>query len=170
MLVVPTLDAGGDWVSNLRGATDMGSVTMRGIKFAVVPVVMLSMVMATLVTWAGSAGASEPPPVVVRNPRPAVHIALGGSFTFKASATDAATVVWVVRSPDGSSFSTFSGDNTLTKKGVLKSSFTFGPVNASENGSEVAATFVNDPTGVPSGIQETPSSFGVVTLKKAPKG
>jgi hypothetical protein len=120
-------------------------VTTRGFKFAAVPVVMLSLVTATVVTWTSSACASGAPPVVVRNPRPVVHAALGGSFTFKASATDAATVVWVVRSPDGSSFSTYGGDNTLTKRGLLKSSFTFGPVTASENGSEVAASFVNDP-------------------------
>jgi hypothetical protein len=170
MPIVRILDAGGDWVSNpLGGATEKGSLAMRGFKFAAVPAVILSLVMATLVTWAGSAGASEAPPVVVRNPRPVVHVALGGSFTLKASATDAATVVWIVRSPDGST-SGYSGDNTMTKGGVLKSSFTFGPVNASESGSEIVAGFVNDPAGVPSGIQETGTNGSVIMLKKTPKG
>jgi hypothetical protein len=143
---------------------------MKSFKFTAVSVVMLSLVTVTLVAGAGSAGASDAPPTVVRNPKPVVHLAPGGSFTFKASAVDAATVVWVVRSPDGSSFTTYSGDNTTTRRGVLKSSFTFGPFSASESGSEVAATFVNDPTGVPSGIQETPTGYGVVTLKRTPKG
>ena len=50
----------------------------------------------------------------------------------------------------------------MAKRGVLKSSFTFGPSNTSENGSEVAATFVNDPTGVPSRIPETGTSLALL--------
>lgn len=143
---------------------------MRALKLTAVPILMLSLATVTVVTWAGSAGASGSPPVVVRNPRPEVHLALGQSFTFKASALDAATVVWIVKAPDGSSYTTYSGDNTMTTRGLLKSSFTFGPFSASENGSEVTAAFVNDPTGVPSGIQETGSGLGVVMLKRTRTG
>jgi hypothetical protein len=141
---------------------------MRAFKFAAVPVLMLSLVTTTLATWAVSAGATEPPPVILRNPRPVVHLTPGESFTFRASAQDAETVLWVVKSPGGQT--SYSGDNTTTKKGVLQSSFTFGPFTASENGWEVGAGFVNDPTGVPSGIQVSATSFGVVMLKRTPKG
>jgi hypothetical protein len=142
---------------------------MRAFRFTAVPILVLSLVTATLAIWAGSAAASGAPPVVLRNPRPVVHLATGESFTFRASAQDAATVVWFVKSPSGSSQTTYSGDNTMTKRGVLKSSFTFGPFNASENGWEVSAAFVNDPTGVPSGIQVSGTSFGVVMMKRTPK-
>ena len=143
---------------------------MRVFKVAAVPMLMLCLVTASLASWAVSAGASEPPPVIVRNPRPLVHLAPGESFTFRASAKDAETVLWVVKSPGGSGQTTYSGDNTMTKNGVLKSSFTFGPFNATENSWEVGAGFVNDPTGVPSGIQVSSTSFGVVMTKRTPKG
>lgn len=143
---------------------------MRVFRLAAVPLVIVSLTATTLATWSASGGAAEPPPIIMSNPRPLVHVAPGGSFTFRASAKDAATVLWVVKAPDGSSVGTYSGDSTMTKKGVLKSSFTFGPFNASENGLEVGAGFANDPTGVPSGIQVSGTSFGVVVLTKAPKG
>ncbi len=143
---------------------------MTTCKFAAVPVAVLSLTVVTLLGWAGAAGASEPPPVILRNPRAVVHLAPGGSFTFKASAQDAETVLWVVESPDGSSRTLYSGDESLTKQGVLKSTFTFGPFSASENGWEVGAAFVNDPTGVPTGIQESNTSLGIVSLKKTPRG
>ncbi len=76
---------------------------------------------------------------------------------------------WVVKSPDGSSFTLYDGVNTTTKKGVLKSSFTFGPFSASESGWEVGAAFINDPTGVPSGIQESDTTPAVVILKTKSK-
>jgi beta-mannanase len=47
-----------------------------------------------------------------------VHLAPGESFTFKASALDAATVVWIVKAPDGPSYTTYSGDNTMTMVGI----------------------------------------------------
>jgi hypothetical protein len=145
----------------------MRRVSMRTVKFVAAPIVAASLVMVSLVAWAASAGASEPPPVVLRNPRATVHLAPGASFTFRASAEDAETVV---ESPDGSSRTFYSGDNTMTKRGVLKSSFTFGPFNAAENGWNVGAAFVNDPTGVPTGIQESNTSVSLVVLKKSPKG
>jgi hypothetical protein len=148
----------------------MRSLSMTTFKFVAAPIVVVSLVMGSLVAWAASAGASEPPPVVLRNPRAVVHLAPGASFTFRASAEDAETVLWVVKSPDGSSRTFYSGDNTMTKQGVLKSAFTFGPFNAAENGWEVGAAFVNDPTGVPTGIQESDTGLGLVVLKKTPKG
>jgi hypothetical protein len=143
---------------------------MRVLRFAAVPLFTVCMLTAALGTWVVAAGASEPPPVILHSPRIMVHLAPGQSFTFRASAKDASTAMWLVKSPDGSSSTLYSGTNTLTKQGVLKSSFTFGPFNASQNGWEVVAGFVNDPTGVPSGIQESSSRPGVVMLKRAPKG
>jgi hypothetical protein len=142
---------------------------MRVFKFVAVSALGLGLVGGSLVGWVATAGAStEPPPVIVRSPH-SKHLSPGESFTFKASAQDAATVLWVVKSPDGSSYNTYSGDNTTTKRGVLKSSFTFGPFNASENGWEVGAAFVNDPTGVPSGIQLSETNPAFVTLKRTPR-
>ncbi len=128
----------------------------------------LALVGGSLLEGAVVAGAAEPPPVIVHSPH-SKRLAVGESFTFKASARGASVVVWVVRSPDGTSSHTYSGTNTTTKQGVLKSSFTFGPFLASENGWEVGAAFVNDPTGVPSGIQESDTTPAFVTLKGNPK-
>jgi hypothetical protein len=130
----------------------------------------LGLMGGTLLGGAAVAGAStEPPPVIVRSPH-SEHLALGGYFTFKAAARDASTVLWVVKSPDGSSFKTYSGVNTTSRSGVLKSSFTFGPFTASEEGWEVGAAFINDPTGVPSGIQESDTTPAVVTQKRTARG
>ena len=132
---------------------------------AVVTLLGLGLAVGSLLVGVDVAGAANgPPPVIVHNP-PSKRLAVGASFTFRASATGASTVVWVVRSPDGSSFHTYSGTNTTTKRGVLKSSFTFGPFQASESGWEVGAAFINDPTGVPSGIQESDTVPAIVTLK-----
>jgi hypothetical protein len=129
----------------------------------------LILVLGCLSVSAGPAGASEPPPVILRNPRPSVHLTPGQSFTFRASASDASLVEWVVRPSGSSAFTLSGGVDTTTKKGVLKSSFTFGPFTASEDGWEVGAVFINDPTGVPSGIQESDTTPGMVMLKRAPK-
>ena len=141
---------------------------MRSYRLTVVPLLGLVLVTGSLLEGAVVAGATEPPPVIVHSPH-SKHLAVGESFTFKASARGASIVLWVVRSPDGLSFHTYSGTNTTAKRGVLRSSFTFGPFLASENGWEVGAAFVNDPTGVPSGIQESDTSPAFITLKGNPK-
>jgi hypothetical protein len=112
------------------------------------------------------AGASEPPPVVVRNPRPLIHLAPGQTFTFKASAEDAVLAIWQVSSDGGSSWGFVSGGTTSTsKKGILNTSYVFGPFAANESGWEVRAGFVNDPTGVPSGIQTSVTTSGEIAHK-----
>ena len=130
----------------------------------------LSLAVGGLAVWAGPAGASEPPPVIVHNPRPLVRLAPGESTTFRASAQDASLVEWGVKPAGSSTFTLYPGVDTTTKAGVLKSSFTFGPFTASEDGWEIGAVFINDPTGVPSGIQESDTTLGVVVLKKTPTG
>jgi hypothetical protein len=121
------------------------------------------------VTPHAAGAASEPPPVVLHSPH-SRHLAAGESATFRASAEFASTVVWVLLSPSGSIMATDAGANTMTKRGVLRSSFTFGPFVASEDGWQVRAEFVNDPTGVPSGIQVTGTTPAIIHLKKRPVG
>lgn len=115
-----------------------------------------------------TAGAStEPPPVILHNPRSrSLHV--GASATFRASAEDAATVLWVVGPPDHSTFTVYSGVDRTSRRGVLRSTFTFGPFEASENGWLVSAAFINDPTGVPSGVQESDTVPAVMTLRPGP--
>jgi len=108
--------------------------------------------------------ATEPPPLIVKNPL-SRQVAVGGYATFTAAARYAVSVRWRVKSPTSSNFTLYAGINTTTKSGKLKSRFTFGPFVASENGWEVVAIFVNDPTGVPSGIQLSGTKVAIMTLK-----
>jgi hypothetical protein len=130
------------------------------------------MLMGSLLVAAPGAGAaSEPPPIILQSPH-SKHLAVGESGTFKASAEDATqSVFWQVSSDGGSTWQSAEGTSAskITKKGVCKASLVFGPFSASENGWELRAVFVNDPTGVPSGIQESATSPAVITSKKASK-
>ncbi len=139
---------------------------MKLLRLGVAPLVALGVGVGILASGAAPAGASEPPPVVIRNPRPLTHLVSGQTFTFKASAEDAVLAIWQVSSDGGSSWGApVSGVDSTTKRGVLKTSYVFGPFTANESGWEVRAGFVNDPTGVPSGIQTSVTTSGVITLK-----
>jgi hypothetical protein len=139
------------------------------LRFVAAAVLGPGLTLGCLAVGAAPAGASEPPPVIVHNPRPLVRLSVGQSYTFTASAKDASLVKWVFRPPGSGTLTLYSGVDTTTKRGVLKSSFTVGPFTASENGWQVGAVFINDPTGVPSGLQDTSTNTGVVVLK-APRG
>ena len=143
---------------------------MRTCGFVASATVGVSLAVGCLLVGAAPASASEPPPVILHNPRPLVRLSPGQSYTFKASAQDASLVKWVFRPPGSTTLTLYNGVDTTTKRGVLKSSFTVGPFTASENGWQVGAVFINDPTGVPSGIQESDTTPGVVVLKTTPKG
>jgi hypothetical protein len=148
----------------------MKGESMRTCGFVTSATVGLSLAVGCLLVGAAPASASEPPPVILHNPRPLVRLSPGQSYTFKASAQDASLVKWVFRPPGSTTLTLYNGVDTTTKRGVLKSSFTVGPFTASENGWQVGAVFINDPTGVPSGIQESDTTPGVVVLKTTPKG
>jgi hypothetical protein len=65
---------------------------MRTVKFVAAPIVAASLVMVSLVAWAASAGASEPPPVVLRNPRaPTQLCGLWSPLTVRAEPSTAGT-------------------------------------------------------------------------------
>jgi hypothetical protein len=145
---------------------------MKTLKLAAVSGLGLSLFAGSLLAVVPSAGAAGgPPPTVIRSPNNK-HLAVGESATFKASAQDATTYLWQESSDGGSNWSSASGTGTAvrTKSGVLKISLVFGPFSASENGWELRAVFVNDPTGVPSGVQASATTPAVITAKKTPKG
>jgi hypothetical protein len=121
---------------------------------------------ASVVVGAESAGAqsSEPPPVVLRGPHSS-SLRVGRSHTFEAVAQYASDALWQVSPDNGSTWSTYTGTDKTLKDGDLKSKYKFGPFTASENGWEVRAVFVNDPCGTPSCIQDTATSWAVITEK-----
>jgi hypothetical protein len=99
-----------------------------------------------------------------------VHLSPGESDTFTASARGASLVKWVFRPPGSTTLTLENGVDATTKRGVLTSRFTIGPFTASEDGWQVGAVFINDPTGVPSGLQDSATHLGVVVLKQSPTG
>ncbi len=139
---------------------------MRAFRIALVSMAGLSLAGGSLLVGVTAAGgATEPPPIIVHSP-PSKSLAAGSSFTFRASARDAELALWYVSTDGGASWSPATGPtSTTTTKGVLKTSYVFGPFEASESGWELRAVFVNDPTGVPSGIQSTATAPAVITLK-----
>jgi len=111
-----------------------------------------------------AAAATEPPPIILHSPHDHL-VSVGNSVTFWASASHAVVVTWRVKAPGGNHSTLYSGIDHTSKGGVLKSRFTFGPFVATESGWEVIAIFVNDPTGVPSGIQVSATTVAHMILK-----
>ena len=142
---------------------------MRTLRLVAVPALGLGLLAGSLLMGAATAGASEPPPVIVHSPN-GKHLTVGESFTFKASARYASVALWEVSSDGGSSWdSTVSnGVDTLSTKGILRTTYTFGPFTASESGWELRALFANDEgsgTGTIGMLQFTGTEGAVVTIK-----
>lgn len=130
----------------------------------------LSLTMATVVDVRSAGAATEPPPVIIRAPHSA-QLRVGHFHTFTAVAQDAGSALWLVSTDGGSTWSTYgTGDNSTRRNGDLKSSLSFGPFAASENGWELGVAFVNDPCGVPSCIQVTGSSPVTITQEGSAGG
>lgn len=118
-----------------------------------------------LIAGTGSAAATShlwPPPRIVTQPL-SQQVADGRTATFVASATDSAIEVWQLSEDKGSNWMTL-GSGTLSRHhSVMTSTLTTGKFNRSENGWEYRDVFVNDPTGVPSGIQTSGTNPAAIT-------
>lgn len=115
----------------------------------------------------GPAGASSPPPTIVRQPV-SRQVAYGKTATFTAAATNSSTEVWQRSEDGGSSWETLQSGTDSTHDGVTTSTFTTGTFTHAENGWEFRDAFCNDPTGVPSGIQCSGTDAAVLTAIGSP--
>ena len=108
-----------------------------------------------------------PPPVVTLQPQ-SQQIAFGASTTFTAAASGAVTEVWGLSIDHGKTWLPLSGGTDSMSGGILTSTYSSGAFTRLENGWEIRDAFINDPTGVPSGIQSTATDAAVVTAIGSP--
>ncbi len=134
-------------------------------KLAIACAVLIASSTLGLSMGTGSAGAASPlwpPPKIVTQPI-SQQVAYGKTATLTASATDSAVEVWQLSKDGGSTWAIVGSGTYSTHHSVMTSSFTTGQFDRSENGWEYRDVFVNDPTGVPSGIQTSGSNPAVIT-------
>jgi hypothetical protein len=137
----------------------MDSKRLAGVVVGLLAIAGLSLGLAPVVAGASSG----PPPLVTRSPQ-SRSVAVGHSVTFLAAAKYASTAVWQESTDGGSMWTLVGGVNTFTKKS-LRTAYTIQTVTAAESGWEFRAVFVNDPSGVPSGIQTSGTAAAVLTVK-----
>ncbi len=93
----------------------------------------------------------------------------GQTVTFTAAASGAVLDEWALSVDGGNNWLLLGkGTTESTNNGVLTSSYTTGPFSPLGATWEIRDGFVNDPTGVPSGIQVTATQAVGVTLVGAP--
>jgi hypothetical protein len=137
---------------------------MRLLSVGAASVVLATGIALSSGVMGAGATTSEPPPTVTLSPH-SKDVRVGHLVTFKAAAKDAVFALWQISTDGGQTWTSYSGSTESSRNSKLRTTYSLGPATVSENGWEIRVAFVNDPTGVPSGIQTSGSAVATLTVK-----